>query len=149
MFDYKDQNKVFKKINLLHSLSFVLQVLLILILFFFSGRKEEFLISNQESIIYLQYIMILLTLAAIPGSEYFLKMKLEKILQLSDGTKKLEQYITAVIMKLSLVELVSVFAIFIYFFSGNKTFIYISVILTLFFLLSKPGKNKILTDLNM
>jgi len=145
----ENPDKAFQKINLLHMASLIIQIVLIVIVHFMIENKESFQISDQQTIIYTQYIFLLIAMATIPLSEYSIKQKLKKILQMPDKTERFELYLTVLIMKLALIEFINIAAIVVYFLSGHKTFLYISVILALFFLMSRPGKDKIMNDLNM
>ncbi len=149
IFNTQNTDELLKKVNKLFFVSLLVQIILISLLYLLTTNKQQFFINNIEAVIYLQYLMIFVTLLIIPGSEYLLKQKLNKIIQLPDKDEKIQQYLTSIIVKLGLVEFGSIISAVLYYLSGDQTFLYIAVILTLFFLLSKPGKHKIYTDLNI
>ena len=149
IFESDNPDKLFQKINLLHLASLIIQVVLIVIIYFIIQNKTLFQISDQYTIVYIQYVFIILAMAAIPLSEYFAKQKLKKVLLISDKKERIEAFLVFIVMKLAFIEFINILSIIIYFLSGHKTFLYISVILILFFLISRPGKEKTMNDLRM
>ena len=147
--NYDKPEKSISKVNTIHLLSLFMQIALILIAYFVNIKRENFIVTNQDTLIYLQYFSILLVMAVIPLSEYMIKQKLKKALLMENINDRIEFYIMAIIIKLGLIEFINLLIIVIYFLTGHKTYLYISAILALFFLLSKPGKEKVFNDLGL
>jgi len=148
LFD-QGEEKGFKVIGLLHMISFLIQLVLLVIAFFFVSNKDTFKISNTESVIYFQYALIFMAMVTLPLSEYSLKQKLKKVLQIQDRKQRIESFVSSLVIKLSIIEFVNILSIIVYFLSGHKSFLYISLILIVFFLFSRPVKEKIINDLNL
>lgn len=147
--DFDNLDQTFKKVNFLHLISLIMQVLLIGLIYMFVLQKENFSVNSIETVTYLQYLLIFIAMLTVPGSEYLLKQKLKSALQINDHKKRLAVYLTFLIFKLAIVESINLISIILYFLTGSITFFYISVVFVIFFLMSKPGKDKTMNDLNL
>ena len=145
----KDPDKLFAKLSNLHIFSLLLQIMFVVGAYYFVSGKRNFYINDTHSLVYLQYVVFILVMGTMPLCEYLVKQNLKKLIPLKDETIKVTKYINILIFKLAAIELVNFMVLISYLLSGNKTFLYISVILMLFFLISRPGKDKVYTDLNI
>ena len=149
IFSNYDRNKGFTVLTVLHIASFFIQAGFLLAIYLIVPKKELYSIQDVQTQMYLQYFVILMSIALLPLIEYFLKGRLKKALKIENENERLDYFIIGIIARLGIIEFVNIVSMVAYFLTGHVSFLYISVILTLFFLIHRPVKDKILNDLNL
>jgi hypothetical protein len=147
--DLGNPDATFKRVNLLHLVSFIMQALFIVLVYMVVWQKTSFQLTNVQTLSYIQYLFIIIAMASIPLSEYLVKEKQKKAMQIEDKNQRFASYLIFLIVKLAFIESINFMAIIMYFLSGQDTFFYISLIFTLFFLMSRPAKEKTMNELNL
>ena len=97
----------------------------------------------------LQVAVILIAAVTIPASFFLFRKRLSEINPEENLGKKLEKYRAALILRLALCQMPSMFAIIAYFISTNRSFLWMIIILISNFLFIYPGRDKIISQLQL
>lgn len=131
-----------RKLMIIFFISFFFQ-LLFLAFAFFKVRNNGIVAEETPLSSILKNITIIAVLAVIPGSDYIYKKKVQALENIFPREERMIKLQFAMILKLALLEFVNILCIVSYLISGSQTYLILSGILLVFFLISKPNKEKI------
>ncbi|WP_235295934.1 hypothetical protein [Portibacter marinus] len=130
----------YRSISIIHTSLFIGQLMLFAILLYL---KQDFELKTD-----FQEDIFLLILPALILSVYFLgnyiyQSRIKSIIPSESLDQKLITYRSAVIIRLALIEGVTLLALMIYFINGNSMYLIMALILLVYFYSLKPGKDKL------
>lgn len=94
-------------------------------------------------------VTTILSFAAVLASNIVFRQKLNTCLTLPGLYEKLTAYRSAIVVRLALVEAASYFLIVAYLLTGNLVLMALLVLILLVFLIYRPTKEKLITDLEL
>ena len=146
----KDQTN--KMLLFLYYLIYFLMVVIALVFYFFYSKQDVSDFPDLQSgfSLALQYAVIGVTLAGVPGGLYLHKYCCEKLKTLEDENDKLKKYIMVSILRLVFVSLGLLLGIIAFFVLGAyKPMIYCAGISAIALVFCKPSLYKISVDLDL
>jgi hypothetical protein len=112
--------------------------------------ESGFVTGNNISIIPIgQVAVIVITIVSIPASFFLFRKRLSEIEPEEELGKKLEKYRAALIIRLALCQMPTMFAVIVYFITNNRSFLWMIIILISNFLFIYPSNNKIINSLQL
>jgi hypothetical protein len=97
----------------------------------------------------LQVAVVVIAAVTIPASFFLFRKRLSGIDPEDDLGKKIEKYRAALILRLALCQMPSMFAVIAYFITNNRSFLWMIIILISNFLFIYPGRDKIISQLQL
>ena len=94
-------------------------------------------------------VVPIFALIGIFASNFVFKKKLNEIQKKSNLKEKMEEYRSALIIKLALIEGPSFFAVVSFLLTGNYIYLGLTVILIIVFLIYTPNKTKLINELEL
>jgi hypothetical protein len=94
-------------------------------------------------------VVPIFTLIGIFASNFVFKKKLNEIRKKSNLKEKMEEYRSALIIKLALIEAPSFFAVISFLLTGNYIYLGLAVILIIVFIIYTPNKTKFINELEL
>ncbi len=104
---------------------------------------------GQEIDNVLLIVVPIFVLAGIFASNFVFKKKLSEVRKKSNLKEKMEEYQSALIIKLALIEGPSFFAVITYLLTDNYIYLGLTAILIIVFIIYAPNKTKFITDLEL
>lgn len=142
------QNNTYKTLNILFTAFLAGQIVFALI-FLFVVLPPEKIEGNSTFSSILLLLSICLSVAGLFGGNVLYKKSVQKASQENEAEKKMEAYKGALIMKYALLEGPCLFALIAYFLTGNIQFMYMAGLLIIVFVMNKPSRDKIATELQL
>ena len=137
----------FKSIKIVH-IALVIGVVLFALAAVFL-QINGFHTADQEFIIFFLVVVSMFALFGIIASNLIFKKKLRTIRGKPHLKVKMEEYRTALITKLALIEGPAFFAVVAYLVTGDYIFLGITFVLIIVFLIYTPSKTKFINDLEL
>jgi len=97
----------------------------------------------------LLFVVPIFALIGIFASNFVFKKKLNEIRKKSNLKEKMEEYRSALIIKLALIEGPSFFAVVAFLLTGNYIYLGLTIILIIVFLIYTPNKTKFINELEL
>lgn len=142
------QNNTYKTLNILF-LAFLAGQIVFALIFLFVVKPPEVVDNTSSFSSILLLLSICLSVAGIFGGNVLYKKTVEKALIQPTAEQKLETYRGGLIMKYAMLEGPCLLAIIAYFLTGNMQFMYMAGLLIIIFIINKPSKDKIATELQL
>jgi hypothetical protein len=112
--------------------------------------EAGFATGNNNSLITMgQVAVIVIAAVLVPASFFLFRKRLSIINPEEDLGGKLEKYRAALIIRMGLCQMPTMFATIVYFITGNHSFLWMIIILISNFLLIYPSNNKIIDSLQL
>jgi len=105
--------------------------------------------GNNSLTPFMQVAIIVIVAAAIPASFFIFRNRLADINPEEDLAKKFEKYRAALILRMALCELPTLFATIAYFVTHDRSFLWMIILLISNFLFIYPGRDKIINQLQL
>jgi len=137
----------FKSIKIVHIALVIGVVFFILISVFLQIKGFGTVAPEIDNI--LLFVVPIFALGGIFASNFVFKKRLNEIRKKSNLKEKMEEYRSALIVKLALIEGPSFFAVVTYLLTGNYIYLGLAVILIIVFLIYTPNKTKFINDLEL
>jgi hypothetical protein len=96
-----------------------------------------------------QIAVIVIAAGLIPASLFLFRKRLSEINPEEDLLKKLEKYRAALIIRMALCQMPTMFAIILYFITHSRSILWMIILLIINFLIIYPAKNKIINQLQL
>lgn len=109
-----------------------------------TGPLTEWTLTQKEN---LKSIILILSLGGIPASYFFHSKKVKHIAPELPMQSKINQYKISFLIKISTLEALSVLGILSYMLTADNTFLYVFALLFLAFLINRPTKHNILSEI--
>jgi hypothetical protein len=112
--------------------------------------ETGFVTGNNNSLLPIgQVAVIVIAIVSIPASFFLFRKRLSEIDPEEDLEKKLEKYRAALIIRLALCQMPTMFAVIVYFITNDHSFLWMIIILISNFLFIYPSNNKIISSLQL
>ncbi|QDH78688.1 hypothetical protein FKX85_06420 [Echinicola soli] len=136
----------FNNLTMLHRMLLVVQIAFFAAAYFLTDRST---VSNEELNSLFTYLIPVLVLAGIAGSNLLFRKQLAKLIETSELKAKLIGYLSSLMIKYALLEIPSMLSIVAYFITANYLFLGMAVVVLVVFILDRPSMGKAITDLRL
>ncbi|GGF34648.1 hypothetical protein [Echinicola rosea] len=136
----------FKNLTILHGMLLVAQIAFFTAAYFFTDRS---MVSNEELNSLFTYLIPVLVLAGIAGSNLLFRKQLAKLIETDTLKVKLTGYLSSLVIKYALLEIPAMLSIVAYFITANYLFLGMAVVVLIVFVLDRPSMGRTITDLQL
>lgn len=136
----------FKSLNVLHGMLLMAQIAFLLAAYFFTDRA---VVNNDELDAVFRYLIPVMVLAGIAGSNLLFKKQLAKLVEMTALKAKLTGYLSSLVVKYAILEIPAMMAIVAYFITANYLYLWMAMVVLVVFILDRPSMGRVIADLQL
>ena len=137
----------FSSLSIIHTALLMAQVVAMVVAFFLNSNNAITKTEGLDSVF--QFIVPLIVIAGILGSNFVSKSQLKSIKQRAGLKEKLDGYRTTLLVKLALLEMPVLFAIVCFLLTGSYFILSLAGLIIVIFFINRPSKESLTLDLEL